>query len=351
MTSMKTRILRSGPNQLEVSALCFGIMNLGVHLDEDRSFALLDRYYEAGGRFFDTANNYGSWTEESLGTRSGDSERVLGRWISKRGVADEVVVATKSGADKLDPGRPLTGNPPTNYEGLAEDRVRAQLAGSLERLGLPRVGVYYGHVDDRNLDVTEIADTFSALVEEGLVGIPGLSNTATWRLALAREHSRGHQRPPFGVWQQEHSIYWPRPGLPSTFRVDTEALDYAADQPDLTLFSYSPNQQGQLVRPWVPFRPAYDHPGSQDRLRLVHRIAHELGATAIQVALAWHLAGPTSQMQLPAGSSTADRSALPARRVAMIPVIGASSVAQLEESLGALDVVLSDEHRAALDGA
>ena len=347
---MKTRTLRSGPNRLEVSALCFGIMNLGVQLDEDRSFALLDHYFEAGGRFFDTANNYGAWTEESLGTRSGDSERVLGRWIAKRGVADEVVVATKSGADKLDPGRPLSGTPPTNYEGLAEDRVRAQLAGSLERLGLSRVGVYYGHVDDRNLDVKEIADTFSALVEEGLVGIPGLSNTATWRLAVAREHSRAHRRPHFGVWQQEHSIYWPRPGLSSAFRVDTEAIDYLADQPDLTLLSYSPNQQGQLVRPWMPIRPPFDHPGSQDRLRLVHQIAHELGATAIQVALAWHLAGPTSRLPLPAGSSTSGPADLPVRRAAVIPVIGASSVAQLEESLGALDVVLSDEHRAALDG-
>jgi hypothetical protein len=142
----------------------------------------------------------------------------------------------------------------------------------------------------------------------------------------------------------------PRPGLPSTFRVDPEALDYAADQPDLTLLSYSPNQQGQLVRPWMPLRPAFDHPGSQDRLHLVHRIAHDLGATAIQVALAWHLAGPTSQMQLPAGSSVSVSADLPARRVAMIPVIGASSVAQLDESLGALDVVLSDEHRSALDG-
>jgi aryl-alcohol dehydrogenase-like predicted oxidoreductase len=348
---MKTRTLRSGENRIEVSALCFGIMNLGVHLDEDRSFALLDHYFEAGGRFFDTANNYGGWTEESLGSRSGDSERTLGRWIGKRGVADQVVVATKCGAGKLDPDRPLSGNPPSNYEGLAGDRVRNQLAGSLERLGLPRVGVYYGHVDDRNLDATEIADTFSALVEEGLVGIPGLSNTATWRLAVARAHSRAQGRPQFGVWQQEHSIYWPRPGVPSTFRVDPEAIDYAAGRPDLTLLSYSPNQQGQLVRPWMPVRPPYDHPGSADRLRLVHRIAHELGVTAIQVALAWHIAGPTSQMPLPAGSSVSAAADLPARRVAMIPVIGASSVDQLEESLGALDVVLAPEHRLALDRA
>jgi len=259
-----------------------------------------------------------------------------------------VVVATKCGAGKLDPGRPLAGEAPTNFEGLAPEVVRTQLEASLERLGLPRVGVYYGHVDDRNRSATEIADTFSALVEEGLVDIPGLSNTATWRLAVAREHSRAHGRPQFGAWQQEHSIYWPRPGFPTTNLLDTEAIDYAAEQPDLTVLTYSPNQRGQLVRPWMAIRPPYDHPASHERLRLVHEIAHELGVTANQVALAGHIAGLASRLERPAGSEVS--SDLPTRRATIIPVVGASSPAQLEESLGALDVVLSEEHRAALDG-
>ncbi|MBT0772863.1 aldo/keto reductase [Kineosporia sp. J2-2] len=350
-TVMRTRTLRSGENTLEVSALCLGVMNLGVQLDKDESYALLDRYFAAGGRFFDTANNYGAWTETTHGTRAGDSERLLGRWIADRGVAGEVVVATKCGAGKLDPDRPLAGDAPTNFEGLSAAVVREQLTGSLERLGLERVGVYYGHVDDRRLDAAEIADTFSALVEEGLVTIPGLSNTATWRLALARERARATGRAPIGVWQQEHSVYWPRPGLATTTVVDPEVIDYAADQPDLTVITYSPNQQGQLVRPWMPVRPPYDHPGSTGRLRLVHAIAHELGATANQVALAWHLAGPSSRMQRVAGSDRSALDQLPARRAAMIPVIGASRVSQLEESLGALAVTLTGEHLAALDGA
>lgn len=147
-------------------------MLLGVREADDDSFAILDRYFAAGGRFFDTANNYGAWTEDILGTRTGDSERLLGRWIADRGVADQVVVATKCGAGKADPARPLSGEPPTNYEGLAPELVRAELAASLERLGLDRVGVYYGHVDDRTRDITEIADTFAGLVEEGLVAVP-----------------------------------------------------------------------------------------------------------------------------------------------------------------------------------
>ncbi|GAB6902120.1 aldo/keto reductase [Kineosporia succinea] len=340
---MKTKTLAGG---LEVSALCFGIMNLGVVLGKDESYALLDRYFEAGGRFVDTANNYGSWNGS---TRSGDSERLLGSWIADRGVAGEIVVATKCGADRLVPDRPLGMAAPTNFEGLTPEVVRAELEGSLERLGLARVGVYYGHVDDRNLPVTQIADTFSALVEDGLTSVVGLSNAATWRLAIAREHSRAQGRPAFGAWQQEHSIYWPRPGLPTTTLLDTEGLDYAAEQPDLTVMTYSPNQKGQLVRPWLPTPAPYDHPGSAERLRKVHAIAHELGVTANQVALAWHLAGPLSRMERPAGSDRSALAELPERRVSMVPVVGASSIGQLEESIGALEVELSPEHRAVLD--
>ncbi|HEY9291946.1 MAG TPA: aldo/keto reductase [Microlunatus sp.] len=348
---METRVLRSGDTRLEVSPLCLGIMNLGVSTDEPTAFAIFDRYYEAGGRFFDTANNYGAWTEESLGSRAGDSERVLGRWLASRKLADEVVIATKCGAGKITADRPLSGIPPTNYEGLSPEVVRRELTGSLQRLGVDRVGVYYGHVDDRERDVTEIADTFSGLTEEGLIAVPGLSNTMTWRLAIARAHSKQHGRPEFGAWEQEHSIYWTRPGYPDGSAVTGEMIDYAASDPDLTITTYSPQQGGQIVRPWMELRSYYDHPGSPDRLRLVHRIAHDLGATANQVIMAWHLAGPKSNFTYRDGSSTHALDDLAPRRAAMLPIFGASSVAQLDEALGTLDVKLTDDQLALLDAA
>jgi aryl-alcohol dehydrogenase-like predicted oxidoreductase len=346
---METRILHSGTTDLEVSALCLGIMNLGVRQDEETSFAILDRYYQAGGRFFDTANNYGAWTPE-LGSKAGDSERVLGRWMASRGVADEVVVATKCGAGQLIPGKRLSGEPPTNYEGLTAEVVRREVTQSLSNLGLDRIGVYYGHVDDRNLDVTEIADTFSALAEEGLIQIPGISNTATWRLAVARAHSQSHDRPEFGIWQQQHSIYWPTPGAPESTVVTPDAIDYAASQPGLAIATYSPQQAGQLVRPWMDIRDPYDHPSSNDRLRLVHRIAHDLGATANQVVVAWHLVGALDRMAYRKGSSTTALADLGEQRATMLPIVGASTVEQLDEALGALELKLSDDHLAALDG-
>jgi aryl-alcohol dehydrogenase-like predicted oxidoreductase len=346
---MQTRQLHSHHHSIDVSALCLGVMLLGVREDEDSSFAILDRYFEAGGRFFDTANNYGAWTEDTFGSRAGDSERLLGRWIASRAVADEVIVATKCGAGKADPNQPLTGEPPTNYEGLSSEVVRSELMGSLERLGLERVAVYYGHVDDRTRDAAEIADTFANVVDEGLVIVPGLSNTSTWRLAEARAHSRASGRAEFGAWQQMHSLYWPAAGAEENGVVTREGLDYAAANPELTILSYSPQQQGQLVRPWMPIGEPYDHAGSQRRLRLAHQIAHAHGGTANQVVLAWHLAGPRSQMVLPAGSATSSLAELPARRAAMIPVIGAHSVAQLDEALGGLELELSSAELDTLD--
>jgi len=348
---METRQLHSHDRSIDVSALCLGVMLLGVREADDDSFAILDRYFAAGGRFFDTANNYGAWTEDTLGTTAGDSERLLGRWIADRGVADQVVVATKCGAGKADPDRPLSGEPPTNYQGLAPELVRTELAASLERLGLDRVGVYYGHVDDRTRDITEIADTFAGLVEEGLVAVPGLSNTATWRLAEARAHSRAAGRAEFGAWQQKHSLYWPAPGAEENTVVTRESLDYAVHNPELTILAYSPQMQGQLVRPWMPVPEPYDHPGSERRLRTAHRIAHAHDATANQVVLAWHLAGPRSRIVYAAGSAGRSLAELPAGRAAMIPVIGAHTLGQLDEALGALELELTADDLADLDAA
>jgi len=348
---MQIRELHSNGSTLQVSALCLGVMNLGVREDKDTSFAVLDHYFAAGGRFFDTANNYGAWTEDTLGTTTGDSERLLGQWIADRGVAREVVVATKCGAGKADPGTRLSGEPPTNFEGLAPEVVRRELADSLERLRLDQLGVYYGHVDDRTRDIDEIADTFADLVDEGVVAVPGLSNTATWRLAEARAHSRATGRAAFGAWQQEHSLYWPAPGVAENSILTRDGLDYAAEHPELTIFSYSPQQQGQLVRPWLPLGARYDHPGSERRLRTAHQIAHAHRATANQVVLAWHLAGPRSLVTYPAGSATRSTDQLPIRRAAVIPVIGARSIAQLEEALGSLALRLSPDDLAILDAA
>ena len=94
--------------QRSVSVLSLGAMLMGSRTDEATSFAILDRFVEAGGTFIDTSGNYAFWVpgatfQNQQGTQGGESEEVLGRWRRSRGIGDEIVIATKVGARPLAP--------------------------------------------------------------------------------------------------------------------------------------------------------------------------------------------------------------------------------------------------------
>src|SRR5690242_20791121 len=109
--------------QRRVSQIALGAMLMGTSTDEATSYAILDRYVEAGGTFIDTANNYAYWVN---GTQGGESESLLGRWRRANGVGDEVVIATKLAGRPLTPSRTIT----TNYEGLSAEVIRESSARS-----------------------------------------------------------------------------------------------------------------------------------------------------------------------------------------------------------------------------
>src|SRR2546423_866047 len=118
---MEQRIL-GGEEGVPVSPLCLGTMFFGTLVDEEASFAVLDRFLDAGGTFIDTANSYSFWA----GGTGDESELLLGRWLASRGVRDQIVLATKVGA------RPGLAAP---REGLSAETIKAGLEGSLRRLG------------------------------------------------------------------------------------------------------------------------------------------------------------------------------------------------------------------------
>src|SRR2546423_390228 len=126
---MRQRVIGDGRVSLTVSELCLGTMYFGYRTDEPTAFAILDGFLEAGGTFLDTANNYGQWHGDA-----GESERVLGRWMRSRKVADRMVVATKVGARPLRPGDPS----PTYWQGLTADHIGTDADTSLRNLGLDR---------------------------------------------------------------------------------------------------------------------------------------------------------------------------------------------------------------------
>jgi aryl-alcohol dehydrogenase-like predicted oxidoreductase len=191
-----------------------------------------------------------------------------------------------------------------------------------------RLDLYYAHIDDRSTPLEETVDALAELAEAGTVGLLGASNHATWRIERARAIARAGGRPAYSCVQQEHSYLLAQPEPGQLNLVTEELIDYATSE-DLTLLAYSPLLKGVYARPGQAPPPAYDHPGNRVRLAVLREVAAELGATPTQVALAWLMDG----------------------RPPMIPVVGASTVAQLEEQLGALDLQLDDDVGRRLDAA
>lgn len=181
---MKYRTIGTDPKtRREVSVLALGAMLFGSLTDEKTSFAVLDRYVEAGGNFIDTSDNYAFWTDDSQG---GQSETLLGRWRRSRGIGDEIVIATKLGARPLAPGTGYIDNP----EGLSAKVIREAAERSRERLGVDKIDLLYAHIEDRTVDPRETVEGFGELVAEGSVGLLGVSNHAIWRVERARSSPR-----------------------------------------------------------------------------------------------------------------------------------------------------------------
>ncbi|MFI7445004.1 aldo/keto reductase [Nonomuraea indica] len=327
---MKYRMIGSDPkSRRRVSALSLGAMLFGSAIDEATSFAILDRFVEAGGNFIDTANNYAYWVN---GTQGGESEALLGRWRRSRGIGDDIVIATKLGGRPNVPANTLT----LDIEGLSAKVIRESSERSRERLGVDKLDLLYAHIEEARAPLEEIVESFAGLVEEGSVGLLGASNHWVWRLERSRSLAAAAGLPGYEVVQYHHSYLRPRTDLPTLRSKDGnlgltsgDLLSYLRAEPALTLVAYSPLLGGGYVRPDKPLGVAFDHAGTPRRLAALREVAQETGATVNQVVLAWLMGG----------------------EIQVIPLVGASSVEQLEESLAAVELELTEEQRAKLDAA
>jgi aryl-alcohol dehydrogenase-like predicted oxidoreductase len=328
---MRYRMIGTDPaTRREVSVLSLGAMLMGSRTDEATSFAILDRYVEAGGTFIDTSGNYAFWVN---GTQGGESEELLGRWRRSRGIGDEIVIATKVGARPLAPSR---GFENTAMEGLSAKVIRESAERSMERMGVSRLDLMYAHVEDLSVPLEETVSGFAELVGSGMAGLLGVSNHWAWRVERARHLAASAGLPGYEVLQYHHTYLRRRTDLPGRWSEDGspgvatgDLLSYLRDSAGLTLVAYSPLLSGSYVRADRPLGPDFDHAGTAARLSVLRSVARECGATANQVVLAWLMGG-----ELP-----------------VIPLVGASSVAQLEESLAAVDLSLTAEQRERLDAA
>lgn len=306
-----------GPDGIEVSRLCLGAMALGGIQDEATSFAILDRFVELGGNFIDTANCYMFWIEGGTGD---ESELQLGRWLASRGNREDVVVATKVGRRPSIPGGGLDHSEP-----LTAERIAAGVDESLQRLGTDYVDLFWSHRDDRDTPLESTVSGFDAVVREGKARMVGASNHTAWRVERARSVAERTGAAAYTAMQNRYSYLKPRPGtvLPEGGHVHAEPadLDYVAATPGMAILTYSSLLSGVYTNPAKPLGGHYRHPGTDARLEALDAVAAQTGATRNQVVLAW-LAGHGAPV---------------------VPLVGVSSVAQLDEVAAGLDLTLDAE--------
>jgi aryl-alcohol dehydrogenase-like predicted oxidoreductase len=307
-------------------------MRFGTTTEERTAVAILDRFLAAGGNFIDTANNYAWWHD---GGRGGQSERLLGRWRASRGLTDEVVIATKVGARPTRSGITFADRMSAD-EGLAHAAIQAAARESRGRLGVERLDLLYAHVEDPRTPVAATVAAFGALAAAGEVALLGVSNHRAWRVERARALARASGVAGYEVLQYHRSYLQHRTDVPSPRSAfgdpglfTADLLDYMTAEPSLVNVAYSPLLAGGYTRPGKTPGEEYTAAGNAARLQTLTAIARETGATRNQVVLAWLMSDP-----------------LP-----MIPLVGASSVDQLQESLDAVDLELSTEQRAELNEA
>ena len=324
--------------KVNVSAVCLGCMLMGTVMDEKTSFEVLDHFREAGGNFLDTANCYAWWigTGQYVG---GESETVVGKWLSDRKCRDEVVLATKVGAQLKDPynirganGEPDWNNIVKEYEGLSAAVIKKGVEDSLKRLKTDRIDLYYTHVYDENTPLYETLEALTALVKEGKVRHIGCSNIPTGQIRRARKISDSEGFAHYAAMQQEYSYLHPDESLDTgiTEHGDPEMFKCAEDL-GMAFLAYSPLLKGiygdKKKRETYYNRHLYQSPESQKKLALVDLLADKLGITGNQLVLSWLLR----------------------QEPKLIPILGFSKKEQYLEDIAALDVDLPDEYLAMLN--
>lgn len=302
-----------GRSGLSTPPLVLGGNVFGWTADEAASFAVLDRFVAGGGRMIDSADVYSAWVP---GHKGGESETVIGAWLKASGARGRVSIATKVGF----------------MEGLRPDRIRAAVQGSLDRLGIDRIDLYFAHKDDPDVPLDEVLGAFAELIDAGQVGAIGASNYTAERLAEALRVADEKGLPRFTVMQPELNL------------LDRDQYEGALQRLCVA--------EGIGVIPYYSLASGYlsgkyrgaDDLGQSPRgykakeymegrgpavLAAMDRIAAETGASLSQIALAW----------------------VAAQDGITAPIASATNVAQLDDLMGSMTLELNGVQLAALSAA
>jgi len=315
--STMTTERKLGKSGLRTPLLILGGNVFGWTIDPAASFPILDAFIAGGGRMIDTADVYSAWKP---GNQGGESETIIGEWLVNRGRRDDVMIATKVGME-------VGGS-----KGLAPARIVACAEASLKRLRTDYIDLYFAHKDDPETPLDATLEAFDKLVKSGKVRAIGASNYDTARLdqALKASDAQGLAR---------YSVLQPHYNLLERLKFEGPLQDLCVAN-DVAVVPYYALASGFLTG---KYRSEADLAGKSRGkaaekylndfglgvLTTLNKVASEVGSTSGQVSLAWLAAQP---------GVTA-------------PIASATSVAQVEELLGAMRLSLTAGQLTVLNAA
>ena len=316
MTDLLHRSL--GATDLTTPPMVLGGNVFGWTVDRDTSFRILDAFVDLGGTMIDTADVYSAWVD---GHRGGESETIIGEWLRVSGKRDRILIATKVGMLRGEGG-----------EKLAPARIAAAAAASLGRLGTDRIDLYYAHQDDEDTPQAEYLDAFGRLIDAGKVRVLGASNFRAMRLKSALDLATAEGLPRFHALQPEYNLV-------SRRKYEGELQNLCVEH-NIGVAPYYGLASGFLTgkyRSEADLSKSVRGSGMAKLLAgkgaavlaAMDAVAAETGATLPQIALAW----------------------LAAQEGVTAPIASATSVAQLEELVGAWQLDLTTEQLARLTDA
>jgi aryl-alcohol dehydrogenase-like predicted oxidoreductase len=293
-------------SSLEVSAIGLGCMGLNVGygpaVDQQQGIDLIRAAFERGLTFFDTAEAYGPFLNETL----------VGEALAP--FKDQAVIATKFGWDiDLETGERRGGL------NSRPDHIRRVAEASLKRLQVEAIALFYQHRVDPNVPIEEVAGAVKDLIQQGKVKHFGLSEAA------AHTIRRAHAVQPVAAVQSEYSLWWRRPEeevIPTCEKLGIGFVPYSPlGKGFLTgkINASTKFSEGDDIRNTIPRFTPEARKANQARVDLLGTIAAKKKATPAQIALAWLLA----------------------QRPSIVPIPGTTKLERLEEDIGASDVELT----------
>ncbi|MHA1532521.1 MAG: aldo/keto reductase, partial [Candidatus Heimdallarchaeota archaeon] len=314
------KYVKLGNTGIKISQVVIGSTNMGWRIDEKTSFEVMDKAVELGVNAIDTANIYGKSGE---GGYPGRSEEIIGRWMKERGNREDIVLATKLYGE-------MSEN--VNDRGLSRKHIHKALKGSQKRLQTDWVDIYFTHTFDSESPVEETMRTLTSLIERGEIHYIGASNHPAWRIMEALWVSDKYGLERYEVLQPVYNL-----AKRHTYEQDTVPI---VEKYKLGVTSYSPlgtgfltGRYGKTKLPETPRVEGVKRRYFKDRnfgiLKTLKKIAQEKEATMAQIAISWvvHQESVTA------------------------PILGANSIKQLEENVGALEIKLAKDELKYLDEA